>query len=304
MGLSFPVFEWIARVGFLGVDVFFVISGLVIAKSIEKPTKPIVFIKKRFLRIFLGYWPMFALAWVVHFFYHSDRLAQLDLLGSFTLLNVSMQELLISPSWSLSFELYFYALMALALLISIKKRMLLMVGYSGLILLKINLMGYGQSLLLDFMFSPLVMEFFAGFCLWHFREQVFKLPKMTFMLGSVALGLGVYLEAYNGGLRVLTFGFFAFALVVLAVWSEKYWRLRSKNWLTRIGDASYTLYLLHTIVLGWFFSVGLRDWLVNHDYVWTGFWGLITVTCVMSYLLYRLIEKPLYQEAITAVRID
>lgn len=133
---------------------------------------------------------------------------------------------------------------------------------------------------------------------------MFKLPKMTFMLGSVALGLGVYLEAYNGGLRVLTFGFFAFALVVLAVWSEKYWRLRSKNWLTRIGDASYTLYLLHTIVLGWFFSVGLRDWLVNHDYVWTGFWGLITVTCVMSYLLYRLIEKPLYQEAITAVRID
>ena len=71
MNISNVVFESIAKFGFLGVDIFFVISGFVMAKTtIDKPQNlnaSVQFILKRFLRIFLGFWPIMILALIYYY---------------------------------------------------------------------------------------------------------------------------------------------------------------------------------------------------------------------------------------------
>lgn len=301
MGLSFPLFEWLARVGFLGVDVFFVISGLVIAKSLDKQPKATLFFKKRFFRIFLGYWPMFALAWVVHAFYHPERLPHIDLLGSFTLMSLKMDSLLIFPSWSLTYELFFYLLVGVLLLLTVTKPMFWMFLHSIAIIIKINTIKYHLYPLLDFLMSPMVLEFFAGFVLWRQRTALTQ-SRMLFygvlVLGILGLLVGVHQEWHNAGLRVISFGVFSFALVYLALTTESKNQNKKPSLFVKLGDSSYTLYLFHTILLGWFYSVGLRDWLTQGSLAWIGFSLMILGTLVISHLLYLTIEKPLYQWAI------
>ena len=58
--------------GFTGVDVFFVISGYVIAKTSQKYStgvhSGVKFLKIRLARIYLGYWPFFLLASIEAYF--------------------------------------------------------------------------------------------------------------------------------------------------------------------------------------------------------------------------------------------
>ncbi|MCO4094826.1 MAG: acyltransferase [Acidovorax sp.] len=115
MGGASDVFARFAAVGFAGVDVFFVISGFVAAlTTLDKErtaANAMQFLKRRVLRIYLGYWPFFGLALLV-FWQSGFALGSLDLLGSFFLASVDMPRLLLYVSWSLTYELIFYGLVA------------------------------------------------------------------------------------------------------------------------------------------------------------------------------------------------
>ena len=119
MGLSNAVFEFIARNGSIGVDIFFVISGYVMAKttygSAQNLDVSFRFISKRFARIYLGYWPIFMLALIIYTLHRPKFLVDKELFQSFLLINSNTLELLIAPAWSLTYELYFYLIVGLIL---------------------------------------------------------------------------------------------------------------------------------------------------------------------------------------------
>jgi len=68
-----------------------------------------------------------------------------------------------------------------------------------------------------------------------------------------------------------------------------------KGLLKKIGDSSYTLYLTHTVLLGAFYTLGIRDYLVRKEMPMLGYVLAITFIIIVSMLFYKFIEAPLYR---------
>ncbi|TDR16319.1 acyltransferase family protein [Marinicella litoralis] len=303
MGFSFLPFEWLASYGYIGVDVFFVISGLVMAKTTEKHDSGWhsgqLFLGKRFFRIYLGYWPVFILTYVVYWYFQDENLSKIDLIGSIFLLNANMFELLIGPAWSLPFELYFYLLIALLIFFSVKRPHVFFLIISALIVIKLNVMDFGVSALIDLVLSHMIFEFIMGYYLWHYRHYFLKVNFLIYLIvGAACFMIGSYYDLVNTVWRPVTLGLFSWAVVALALIFEGKLKPIVVRMFKPIGDASYTLYLLHSVLLYSFYHTGVRTWFVDQQWPLAGFTALILIVVLLSYLFYLMVEKPLYHFAV------
>ncbi|VAW39392.1 Permease of the drug/metabolite transporter (DMT) superfamily [hydrothermal vent metagenome] len=300
MNLSNSVVEFVGKFGYIGVDVFFVISGFVMAKTtIDKPKGlPLVkvFLSKRFLRIYLGFLPVFVLALLYYYQFNPGYLAKKEILQSLTLINPNMFVLVISPAWSLTYELYFYLLVALLLFSNKTKPQIVFGMLVFLVIVKNITIPILQYRWLDFFLSSLLLEFISGYFLCYYLDVLSKkkLLPLVVILGTISLGFGLYLNIGYGYMRVLTFGVFAFSLVWFFVLLEKNSVFVVKGFLKKIGDSSYTLYLTHTVLLGAFNTLGVRDYFVKKDIAMIGYILVIVFIIIFSMIFYRIIEAPLY----------
>lgn len=304
MGLSNPIFEFVATHGNIGVDVFFVISGYVMAKTTSKSEAGLgtgfYFLGKRFARIYLGYWPIFFLALIVYYLHRPDYLLDKQVFQSLLLLNFGhYSELVITPAWSLTFELYFYLVVGLVLSSRMLKPIPVFLAISLFIILKSVFTKPGDNYLADFFFSPYVFEFVLGYLIfyyWQYLSAKTWLP-VSLVLGTVSLSIAVQLDANYGYLRFMGFGVFSVCLVWLMVLLEAHSLFVFRGLIKKIGDSSYTLYLSHTVLLGLFYSFGIRDYLVSNDFALTGFIACLVVIIFISWVFYIFIEAPLYNNA-------
>jgi exopolysaccharide production protein ExoZ len=309
MGLSGVVFESIAHYGFVGVDVFFVISGYVMAKTthhVERNTGTGVnFLAKRFARIYLGYWPILFLVALVYLVYQPQELYSKELLQSFFLVNVNMFDLVIAPSWSLTFVLYFYALVAILMIFGVNRPVPVFTLILVFVAIKINVTNLGENAGLDFFFSPLLFEFVAGYFIFVFWSYLSDKRWLPVCLVIVVAGFlaGTNLDHTYGFMRVAAFGVFAASLIWLALLLEEHGIILLKGLLRKIGDFSYTLYLTHTTLLGLFYWSGLETWFVSADWALGGFAACLLAIIVFSWIFYQWVEAPLYYAVKSRLKI-
>lgn len=296
-GASAPMIalsEW----GFAGVDVFFVISGFVITKilHVSEDFSWTSFLVKRVCRIFLGYWPFLIFGLILVTAYIPHKLAHLDLIGSIFLTKINMSELVLPVSWSLTFELYFYLLASMFILLPNKLLAVISIIFLGTIF--ITNINASNSILDSVYLSPLIFEFWAGTIIFYaIRSDVFE-KNISLLLLAIATCAGVYfgvkLEAKDGLLRIATFGVGATALVAFVIMLES--KVTSAKWLVYLGDSSYALYLCHLLWIWVFDFSGLRSKLdgATPALINISFGGLLLFCIVFSCLYYWLVEKPLY----------
>ncbi len=302
MGLSNPIFEFVALHGSLGVDIFFVISGYVMARTTSYvghgPDVSRYFISKRFARIYLGYWPIFFIALLIYHFHSPEYLADKQLLQSFSLLKFgNYAGLVITPAWSLTFELYFYLLISLFLTSKWIRPIPVFLLVALLIILKSVFTRLGDNDLLDFFFSPYIFEFIAGyfiFCYWQYLSAK-KWIYVSLALGIIALSVGVQLGDDHGYFRFAAIATFSASIVWLMLLLESHALITMRGLIKKVGDSSYTLYLTHTVLLGLFYSLGIRDYLVANDFALSGFIACIVFITFISWVFYIFIEAPLYR---------
>jgi len=229
-----------------GVDVFFVISGFIMTVTGAR-LAPGAFVLRRLVRIVPLYWLLTTLLVILalaapHLFRTivvSPGSYVLSLL--FIPFHNAGQEQALVPllvvGWTLNYEMFFYALFALALWLRRERLALITGGFLGSVA-ALGLISPG------FYTSPLILEFWLGIVIARTYERI-ALP-LPVCLALIAAG-------FTGLLctdAIAVHGVCAAAIVLATLAWERAGRLARWPLGVALGDASYALYLTHVFVLG------------------------------------------------------
>ncbi len=247
--------------GHAGVEFFFVLSGFIIfsahRRDIGVEHKLGSFLWKRFRRIYPVYWVMLALVvplyYLVPSFGSPAQRAPGVLLNSVLLLHVFGQNaVVLTVSWTLFHEVMFYGVFAVLVL----NRTLGAVVMACWMASSVVSLFVGPSMPepLSFCFSPMHLLFGMGIgAAWSVGRRPTPLPATVALIGAaVFFGAGVD-EVWAGvlpaALRGLVYGIGSTLLLLGALGLERSGRLRVPPVLVFLGDASYSVYLVHFVAL-------------------------------------------------------
>ena len=291
--------------GSAGVDIFFVISGFVMAMSIsnslanssDRVSTAWTFLKHRFLRIIPLYW-FYTLVKVIFLLVLPSMalrssLEPAHLTSSFLFIPAMSPwdriEPLLPVGWTLNFEMFFYLVFALAIALGAPLIKFCLVTFLGIFLAGRYL---SSAVPLVFYAQSIVFEFVLGVCLAHAMLHYKKImPKagLFFIASGVVLMFG--LNWSPSADRLLTWGIAAtllvFGTVVLEPWAA-HAPLASR--LSFLGDASYSIYLSHTAVVPIGVMV-LKRLGMQNAFVIASVVGVVVV--VFGCLSYLWLERPM-----------
>ncbi|PMV81806.1 MULTISPECIES: acyltransferase [unclassified Pseudomonas] len=289
-----PVGQMFIDKGAVGVDIFFVISGLVIFLSTEgKSLPPARFLLYRLFRIVPAYWLYTVLMALVVVFAQPvlpDQTVDwshvlLSLLfiptqnpggyGIYPTLNVG---------WTLNYEMLFYVLFAWALLFRLQVRLLIVAA----LLFAVCQAWTGYGWISEFYRSDIVYEFLLGIAIGMIYRRGWIKPGVWLPLLGIG---GALLAIYNLAPqpRFLAWGVPGAVLVMACMALERFFE--NTRLFKVLGDCSYSVYLMHVLVL----SVGgyvAQRYGVN-PYV---MFAVCVVTIgVASWASYEYVEKCSYR---------
>lgn len=298
--------------GASGVDLFFIISGFIIAMSSDRTKDSFLpFIIKRLFRIYPVFICTLLLFVVINnnyslseiamslLFIHRDYHAEAPFFGY----NI------LYPAWTLTYEIYFYIIFCISLTIS-KKHVILLSSFlllspvflyqlfiNGSVSLSANLsLKVAPSFLnalVNIQSSPMIIEFVYGMILYIFFKCQISLKHVGIISSTlIIIYISMFFSGYRFGYGPINFGIWALFLFVGCVLWEKINNIKDYAILNALGDYSYSIYLTHAVVLSVLTKYERSIPIYNSG---GGFSKIIfTIACIVivSYVLFNYIEKP------------
>jgi peptidoglycan/LPS O-acetylase OafA/YrhL len=309
-GLFLPAVPAANDLGACGVDLFFVISGFVMAYSISRgaPVSAARFAWNRFKRIVPAFW-LASLGYALLRLAFGEPIDPRTFLTTLSIVPLADQGEYVFPTlyvgWTLAFELCFYLLVAIV--VATGRRfaslgILLLVGAAALL----GMLWRPSAIAIRFLANPIYLEFacgIVGYLLFArgfhgVRARCALICLVVCFLAAITIlpiDLGISLHpiaVINGdaGLkRALMFGP-AFMLLVLGSIEPE----RRAGWFGRflllIGRTSYSLYLTHAFVM------------LGMEHAWFGAWrpnvywlvaALVMSSVILGVVVHRAVERPL-----------
>jgi exopolysaccharide production protein ExoZ len=293
-------------IGPAGVDIFFVISGLIVsmtaARAGERATSRagavVPFALKRVFRIYPVYWVVLAVAFVAAPYlvlapdwlpaHHPIRLVLL----------ATTENNKVMAAWTLCYEMYFYLTLAAILWLAPKRVFPLLAIWALIEAVMIVVAGtIDVDLMYNVVFSPLLLEFALGCAAgWLVSQGIVRHGWFFVSLGLIWFVGGAIVHRHYGNWqpwwRAPTFGIASAFLVYGLVALEETRKFVMPAWLCRLGDPSYSIYIWHQLVLAalaaitdeldLFYSVPAPLIAV----AWTA------ILVAFGFASYRLIERP------------
>jgi exopolysaccharide production protein ExoZ len=246
--------------GNCGVDVFFVISGLIMVVTTQRRADgPSAFLKKRITRIVPLYWAITLLVALI-------VVAAPSLLGSTTATPLQLlKSLLFIPyprpdgamhpvvfvGWTLNYEMMFYLLFTLGLFAP-KRWQSLALTISLLVAAALaGQLGVLHDPVAKFYTAPIILEFGAGMLLGAALTSGRLPARRDAAVAAVAVGTAALLLMLLGPWlwpqfdRAIMFGIPAVVLVASGLIAEQGGLAISGRSIQTVGAASYSIYLTH-----------------------------------------------------------
>lgn len=249
--------------GAFGVDLFFVISGFVIVIATPKETGWVAignFLRRRAERVLPMYWVATCVLGFAFFIlpnaFTTFHVSFMDFAKSILFIPIHNEHgqlrPLLSQGWTLFYELFFYLTFATTLFVRYEIRLYFLVSTISI--------GYAVGLLLLppsvewIINSPLLFEFISGAVLAIYIKKkglgaIRNSTAYVLLLASILALIYVTPPVSVGWERVLTWGLPAFGIILSACKLESSISLSSKPTFAFLGDASYSIYLLHGLGL-------------------------------------------------------
>ena len=246
------------HIGGAGVDLFFIISGFIIARISDQPgLRGLFFFSKRLTRIAPLYYLctllVFMLAVNTPELLHISDTSAGDLLKSLLFIPYEKSDGKLHPifflGWTLNYEMFFYLLTTIAVM-AFRRRGILAVAVALLILTTIGYMNAGsKNLLIRFYCNGILLNFAYGLIIYSLYQTVgARLHRYSWLWipGVLLISIQIYLPVPLP--REFAFGLPAALIVsgLIGLRPQKGTLFRS---LVQLGDASYSTYLLHPFIL-------------------------------------------------------
>lgn len=297
--------------GYAGVDLFFVLSGFLIASTNRHELGQAAalprYLFRRLWRIYPTFWAAFILAVCAYPLYCTNRIFglnwQWEFVQSVLLLPQDPCPRLLPAAWTLSYEVMFY--LAFAVLFLLPRRMALpALLVWGVIVLHATIMGHWpRNQYTALPFHPVVLEFVAGALLaWCPLRLSGRVATLVTLVALAWCVIGTILMfdpdphwvPWAQIRRVRLFGVPA-ALLVFALigWERSGGRLKW-TWLNRLGDASYSVYLTHFVSFMLIYKLANRVNWPQQGMAHLGWLAaLLAGSLGLGFAFHRRIERPL-----------
>jgi exopolysaccharide production protein ExoZ len=293
-------------VGAFGVDIFFVISGFIMARICE--TNSSFFFRRRLIRIVPPYWAMtlllFLFAWKFPQLLQATQASGQELIKSLLFIPYYKSNGLLRPllfvGWSLNYEMFFYVALAVALLI-LPKRPLLLTSLFIVTTVAISFPFAAKGAIPTFYSSGVMIEFLFGIIAYFVvrgvsialsvRLRSLSLLFLLLSLIAVVLNEGFFAAA-NAWHRNIVTGLICFVMITSAsLLSKGAWDINFPA-VVLIGDASYMLYLLHPyceLLLDRIVARRMPIFAIDHLF---GCVFALTVSIFVAVILHLKLERP------------
>ncbi|MGL6150533.1 MAG: acyltransferase family protein [Aeromonas sobria] len=289
---------------YIGVDIFFVVSGFVmffiLRKGLGKVSLSeyrVKFIRDRFFRIVPLYW-FFTIA----FFLANNQLYPGDNEKNVSLLALVKSLLfipygsdgIVSPpvlgvGWTLNYEVLFYLVIFISLSVTKNVFTAVTLTFVGFILLGFS-DNYHNSIYITYISNPIIMEFILGAFianLYVTSRYWLKIATVVLIVASIAL-LFVGLENFSIlSQRALISGSISGCVVSIALLasSNPYMNFATKNhFFYFLGSSSYIMYLIHHPILSFLGKV------FGHFKMFNNLILFYVVSCIVVYLVTFVVE--------------
>lgn len=295
--------------GNIGVDVFFVLSGFIILtahyRDIDRPDRLPRYLYRRWARLYPIYWVYLAgvIGLMTLGIGDQGRMALGNLTSSILLVRFVPEAPPLSVAWSLFHEMMFYAFFALLI---VNRRLgiaAFVVWYAAVIA------GYMLGWSVTFeqhqgfvgVFTSLFnLNFVLGMSVWYLLEKRASLPGWCCVLVSLPLfALGIWgLSGSHSGIQSLeewrlVFALASALLLLGLIALEGDGKITVPDALMKMGDASYSIYLVHTPILSAAMKIVMIIGLQRMLPAGVIFVVLAVVSLAGSYMAYLLLERPL-----------
>jgi peptidoglycan/LPS O-acetylase OafA/YrhL len=297
---AYPQISLVTRYGYLGVDLFFVISGFVcLLTALNR--KPHQFVISRIVRLYPAYWVAVTLTTVAAVLLdHGNGVSIVRYLTNLTMLNSLVDQPNIDVVyWTLWTELRFYAFIVLLTWIGMTRHRLTIALWTWTaisLVLDIDVLPGRADRILTLVFQPEWSHYFiAGMALCLIYRFGFTWPVTLVLAVAYATSLPIAVtfarhvgERYHSAVHpasVVAIVTAIFAVMLLV--AVRITRRLARRWFIVLGALTYPLYLVHDHI-GWLLFRHLAG--VNR---WIALLGIAAVMVAVAWLVNRYLEKPL-----------